>query len=181
VHARDGEWKPFCAPDAEGERMAVVLPGSYDARNTARADAGRVTFACTRGVLAKCYRWGYRPWLGEGVASAHQACIRMAMADYCGDGRPWTRNGTLIDKWDTFRPPVQRRDGTDRDMLFEAAWKPTGAACLAHRRWTGLPEEFYPQRCARPLPACSSPEEARREFGDPLLFNASHHNRLGER
>jgi hypothetical protein len=179
--ARDGAWKPFCAPDAQGARTAVLLPGSYDARNTARADPALVTFACTRGVLAKCYRWGYRPWLGERLASAHQACVRMAMADYCGDGRPWTRDGTLIDMWDTLVPPVQRRDGSDRDMLFEAAWTPAGAACLAHRRWTGLPEEFYPQRCERPLPACASPEEARRRFGDALLFNGSHHNRLAGR
>lgn len=179
--ARDGGWSPFCAPDAQGERTAVVLAGTYDTRNTAHADPARVTFACTRGVLAKCYRWGYRPWLGEGLASAHQACVRMAMADYCGDGRPWTRDGTLIDKWDTLVPPVQRRDGSDREMLFEAAWTPAGAACMAHRRWTGLPEEFYPQRCARELPACSSAQEARSRFGDPLLFNASRHNRLGDR
>ena len=179
--ARDGEWRPFCAPDAQGERAALVLPGSYDARNTARADAGRVTFACTRGVLAKCYRWGYRPWLGERIAWAHQACVRMAMADYCGDGRPWTRDGTLIDHWDTLTPPVQRRDGGDRDMAFEAAWTPEGAVCLGHRRWTGLPEEFYPQRCARPLPACASAGEARSRFGAPLLLNDSRHNRVGGR
>lgn len=179
--ARDGDWRPFCAPDAQGERTAVVLAGTYDTRNTAHADPARVTFACTRGVLAKCYRWGYRSWLGEGLAAAHQACVRMAMADYCGDGRPWTRDGTLIDKWDTLVPPVQRRDGSDREMLFEAAWTPAGAACMAHRRWTGLPEEFYPQRCARELPACSSAQEARSRFGDPLLFNASRHNRLGDR
>lgn len=178
---RDGSWQPFCGPDAQGARTAVVLPGSYDGRNAAEADPALVTFACTRGVLAKCYRWGYRPWLGERLALAHQACVRMAMADYCGDGRSWTRDATLIDMWDTLAPPVQRRDGSDAAMRFEAAWTPAGAACLAHPRWTGLPEEFDAQRCERPLPACASADEARHRFGDPLLFNASRHNRLADR
>jgi ADYC domain len=176
--AEGGAWKSFCGADAQGKRWAIALSGTYDAANTAHPDDKHVTFACTRGVMAKCYRWGYRPWIDAEHAAAHQACIRMAMADYCGDGRSWTRDGTLIQHWDRLSPPVQPRTQLVPGMSFEAAWTPAGAACLSHRRWTGLDEEFGPQRCARPVPRCSSEQEAARLFGEALLFNASRKNRL---
>jgi ADYC domain len=97
----------------------------------------------------------------------------MAMADYCGDGRSWTRDGTLIQRWDRLLPPAQARTRIDPRMTFEAAWTPRGAACLAHPRWTGLAQDFRPERCAKALPACGSEEEAVRDHGGILLFNAS--------
>ena len=30
----------------------------------------------------------------------YNACIRLLRADYCGDGRPFTRDGTLVDIYD---------------------------------------------------------------------------------
>jgi hypothetical protein len=165
-------WKPFCAPDAEGGRWAIPLAGYYDTRNAAHADPARITFACTRGVMAKCYRWGYYPWQGPEHAAAHQACIRMAMADYCGDGRSWTRDGTLIQRWDALTPPVQPYVGIAKGMRFEAAWTPQGAACLARARW--VEKGFGRDACAASVPACASPEEALRKFGGSvLLLNAS--------
>ena len=168
--------KSFCAPDVAGSRLAIPLPGRYDATNNARADATRITFACTSGVMAKCYRWGYRPWLGAEHAAAHQACVRMAMADYCGDGRSWTREATLIQRWDRLSPPAQPRSAPDPRMTFEAAWTPRGAACIAHARWSGLAQEFAPERCAPRLPRCRSEREALDASPDAILFNASARN-----
>jgi hypothetical protein len=164
--AASGEWKPFCGRDAEGARLAIPLAGVYDESNTAHTNNARMTFACTRGVMAKCYRWGYRPWLSAEMAAAHQACIRMAMADYCGDGRSWTRDGTLIQRWDLLSPPAQPRTSGDPRMTFEAAWTPAGAACMARPRWP----ELSPTGCKAPIAPCATPEEAPRTA---VLFNGS--------
>ncbi|HUQ73838.1 MAG TPA: ADYC domain-containing protein [Burkholderiales bacterium] len=178
--AAGGAWKNLCGADAQGARLAIPLAGVYDKANTAHADAQRITFACTRGVMAKCYRWGYRPWLGAEHSAGHQACIRMAMADYCGDGRSWTRDGTLIQRWDRLSPPVQPRTADIGSMSFEAAWTPRGAACLARPRWSGLAPDFTPGRCARPPGHCDSEDDALKRFPDEplLLFNASRPNAL---
>ncbi len=57
------------------------------------------------GVIAKCIDMGFPPWddapsaTEQGHASArdrHQLCVRMATADYCGEGRANTIEGTPI-------------------------------------------------------------------------------------
>ena len=57
----------------------------------------------------------------------------MVRADYCGDGRSYTRDGTMIEVEDAFGilgdgglPSPTRR--------FEAAWGPEGATCVDHVR-----------------------------------------------
>ena len=81
------------------------------------------------GVIAKCVDWGYAPWaLG---ADVHQSCTRLARADYCGDGRPWTLDGTTIDAYDVLG--VQARLG-DPSFGFEAAWGEHGAICVNETR-----------------------------------------------
>jgi hypothetical protein len=132
-------WVPACRPDAEGVRLALPLLGTWDATGTHRVESGRFTFACVSGVLAKCVRWGYRPWRSAGdraLADYHQACTRLARADYCGDGTPHTREGTLISLYDDLG--IQERDGDD-GMSFEAAWTPRGAACIRRDRLGLLP------------------------------------------
>jgi hypothetical protein len=48
-----------------------------------------------------------------------QACIYLLRADYGGDDRPSTRNGTLINLYDRFG--IQD-PGAAAGMEFEAAW-----------------------------------------------------------
>ena len=92
-------------------------------------------------MIAKCYRWGYRPWVtGYGDLTAmHWTCTRLARADYCGIGVPHTRNGTTINVWDTLPAPgpIQSHGGLlpPLGMLFEAGWNTGGAVCLSHTRW----------------------------------------------
>jgi hypothetical protein len=91
-------------------------------------------------VIAKCYRWGYRPWVtGYGdLVSMHQTCTRLARADYCGNGIPHTHDGTLVHVWDTLPPPgpIQRHGLlAPVGMLFEAGWDTGGAVCLSRARW----------------------------------------------
>lgn len=129
-----GAWRPYCLPDREGRTLAIPLQGSWDARrNHVPGDA--VTFACTNGAIGKCARWGYKPWKtvnGVSLAEYHQACVHLVGADYCGDGRPHTRDGTKIDVWD--RLGIQKRE-TEPGMVFEAAWSPRGAVYLNKPRF----------------------------------------------
>jgi len=128
-----GVEKPLCS-DAEGQALsAVPLDGNWDEQG--RWQPHGLTLACFNGVLAKCVRWGYAPWRHVGEVSLrdyHQACARMARADYCGDGVPHTRDGTLINMWDELG--VQTSDRRD-DLHFEAAWAPDGAHGIARTRY----------------------------------------------
>ena len=88
-------WQPACSADADGRRAAIPVAAIWDDTGARVASTTHFTFGCTTGVIAKCYRWGYRPWItGYGqtsLADHHQACTRMARADYCGNGTPHTR------------------------------------------------------------------------------------------
>jgi hypothetical protein len=55
----------------------------------------------------------------------------MARADYCGDGRSFTRNGTAINLYD--RIGIQSPEPSP-DMSFEAAWGPDGAVFVRKTR-----------------------------------------------
>jgi len=136
-----GVWKPACPADQDGRRVAIPLTATWDERGDRIASNELFTFGCTTGVLAKCYRWGYRPWLtgyGADMVEMHWTCTRMARADYCGNGVPNTRDGTLINVWDNLPAPgpIQRHGLLPPlGMLFEAGWGPHGAVCLSHSRW----------------------------------------------
>jgi uncharacterized protein (DUF2342 family) len=53
-------------------------------------------------------------------------------ADYCGNGRSHTKEGTAIDIYDRTR--IQTRTPTS-GMVFEAAWNPDGAVLINRTRW----------------------------------------------
>lgn len=105
------QWQNLCHADANYEAKAVVLQGSWDSKGTYRAGKNLVTFSCLNGALAKCIRFGYKPWKtvnGQSLQEYHQACVRMVRADYCGDGTPHTKDGTRINIYDAwaFKPKI---------------------------------------------------------------------------
>jgi hypothetical protein len=109
------------------------------------------------GVIAKCVNWGYAPWLTDD--DMHAGCTRLARADYCGDGTPWTLDGTLINVFD--RLGIQP-EGTGGNMTFEAAWGPSGAVCVARTRYdihNAKGKALLPA-CFATLPRCGSLDEA---------------------
>ncbi len=134
-------WQPACDPDTDGRRVAIPLAATWDEHGDRIAPGPLFTFGCTTGVIAKCYRWGYRPWVtGYGDLTAmHWTCTRLARGDYCGIGVPHTRNGAYINVWDTLPAPgpIQSHGGLlpPLGMLFEAGWNTGGAVCLSHGRW----------------------------------------------
>lgn len=98
------------------------------------------TFSCSSGVISKCTRsWGYKPWLslpddnGQPVdlQPLHEACTRLARADYCGDGIHHTLNGLLIDVFDEQGFNVQE---WMPGFFEEARFDEYGAVSMKHRR-----------------------------------------------
>jgi hypothetical protein len=134
-----GSWQLACPTDADGRNAAIPLAAMWDEHGARVESTTLFTFACTAGVIAKCYRWGYRPWVtGYGdLTTTHWVCTRLARADYCGNGKSHTREGTLINLWDNLPPagPIQTQGQTPVGMLFEAGWNTSGAVCLSHARW----------------------------------------------
>lgn len=139
MEATPGTWAPYCGPDAWGSTEAVVVPGSWDATTGTRQHDRGVTIACLSGAIGKCVRFGYKPWKsaeGVSLADAHQACVRMVRADYCGDGRSHTRDGTFIHIYDHLGIQVP---APDRPVVLEAGWGKDGATWLQSPRWGADP------------------------------------------
>jgi hypothetical protein len=157
------EGQPVC------DGLGLFVEGSYGPAGE-HLDVEGVTLACTDGVIAKCAFWGYAPWIvGEPL---HQACTRMARADYCGDGMPWTRNGTFIDVTDP--QGIQALAGGP-EMSFEAGWDEHGAVCVSAPRYDVLSESgtsVLPP-CWQSLPRCEDTAVAL-EHGARIMNFALH-------
>jgi hypothetical protein len=164
------EWKmcpevPNDNPLKRHTRWAVPVSDTWDPTGQNHFGEGlEFTFACiSSGVIGKCYKWGYAPWLPEAslqswegstsisMANVHQACTRAARADYCGDGVSHTNADTPVVIWDQLAP-TQIRYLPDSLTLqstpppcapypldpFEDAWGTRGALCTTHWRWSNL-------------------------------------------
>jgi hypothetical protein len=176
-------WKPACPPDADGHRAAIPLAAIWDEHGDRIESSSLFTLACTTGVIAKCDRWGYRPWVtGYGdLAAMHWTCTRLARADYCGSGVPHTQDGTWINVWDTLPAPgpIQHHGNPPATMVFEAGWNTGGAVCLGHTRWlrngTAI-AAMCPYRLIRPgigPLVCNSLDEALLIEPSTRMFNES--------
>lgn len=169
----------FCSPDLDGIAKAMLLSGTWDETGK-HISNDNITVACTSGVLAKCVRMGYKPWkkvAGVSLQDYHQACTRMARADYCGNGISHTQDGTLIDVYDRLR--IQQPD-KDSNLVFEAAWGVDGAVLLNHTRYGDL--ERLKEECPAKLQQIyannqSSGEiEHLKQIPSALIFNKSSQN-----
>ncbi len=131
----DGSWWALCK-DANGPRAAIPLEGTWDHRQGVTgggghtADPSHFTFACEgQGALAKCVAMGYEPWRtvsDVGLSAHHESCVRMLRGDFCGDGTPYTQNGSLVNVYDALG--IQLDTET---WVFEAEWDPAGARCFS--------------------------------------------------
>jgi ADYC domain-containing protein len=155
-----GTWENPCGPDAEGLAMGFPLSGTWTAAGEHIPSDHAFSITCTRGVNAKCVRMGYKPWKnsndGTSLWGLHQACTRMLRADYCGDGTPHTRDGTLVDIYDTVGIQSPQPES---GLSFEAAWRADGAVCVRKVR---IPEittlEALVQSCPARLRNYVGPE-----------------------
>lgn len=164
------QWVSYCLPDGADKRLG--FPYAVDPHS------GRFALTCTVGAEAKCVRMGYRPWKtasnGRPLRDYFLACIHLVRADYCGDDRPATRDGTMIDVYD--RIGIQEPTD-DTSFRFEAGWGRTGAVCVARTRIPALlSDDQLRRQCPRLAEAPSGPDctETRLESDDRvLLFNRS--------
>jgi hypothetical protein len=180
-----GAWVPLCAADVLGRRLGFPI----------QDEDGSFSVTCTSGAEGKCILLGYWPWEGRPggipMRDLYRACIHLIRADYGGDDRPTTRDGTMIDVYDRFgiHSPSHLSSRSDAAaaqgdagqaaavMTFEAAWAPDGAVCVAHpriarnasladlaRRYAGLRDRVGPTACTEAAMA-----------GEPraILFNRS--------
>ena len=149
-----GKWKPLCVDEQGQATEAVLLTDIWDPETGDRVSprpTDAVTFACVDAALGKCVLWGYRPWAkvnGEPLADYHQACTRLARADYCGNGVSYTVTGTPIHVLDELGIEVK---GLDISYAVEAEWGPDGAICLNAEN-TRLPD----QEVVCELPSCGA-------------------------
>jgi hypothetical protein len=149
--ATETRWEAACGVDANARPIeAIPVPGVWDLSEGtdtggSRSDPdGWFTFGCRDAAIGECVEWGYKPWLTMTRCDAstgecwqvpgpdyHQTCTRLVRADYCGDGTPWTQDGTAINVYDDVG--IEARD-TSRDWAHEANWSPDGALCMAGMR-----------------------------------------------
>ncbi|HEY8207136.1 MAG TPA: ADYC domain-containing protein, partial [Myxococcaceae bacterium] len=103
---------PEKTPLCEGEGYALAVPFAWSTSGEILDTSDYFTFACVPtltkgiskggGVIAKCVDWGYPPWEDTSAYDAptakrfHQTCVRLATADYCGEGDANTVDGTPI-------------------------------------------------------------------------------------
>ena len=59
----DDGWQPACPADSDGRSVAIPLAAIWNEHGDRVESDTLFTFGCTTGVIAKCYRWGYRPWV----------------------------------------------------------------------------------------------------------------------
>lgn len=165
--ASDG-WQRLCGSDAAGQALAAIpLAGAWNSQTGApsASGAGWITFACRGAALAKCVEMGYRPWQGAALTELHQACTRMVRADYCGDGKPYTLDGRIINVYDALGIQTDTEQWT-----FEAEWNREGAVCLSQQRVYQLQAQLA-QANQPPLPACITSKVAI-DCGRPAHFSA---------
>jgi hypothetical protein len=153
----DGTAHPFCKP---GYR-AMALAGTWNSTAAYSGHTTKFTFACGNGTIAKCTQWGYRPFVQtvknsanetmSNLSAYHQACVRAAKADYCANGRSYTKDGTLIDIYD-YQPhqsyakgfiprtsSIAYMDNFDASaFVWESSFDRLGATQLDFTRYTEL-------------------------------------------
>ena len=149
----DGEQdQPLCGLDEEGQPMAAIpVKGHWNLEEGVAGggaylpEASVFTFACEDFAVAKCVMAGYKPWKeykvcsqGAGCVretlSAHmQACTRLLRADFCGDGRSHTVDGTWVNVYDGLGVRIDADD-----WLAEAEWNAHGAVCMKRARLEGM-------------------------------------------
>jgi len=144
VEVDDG-WARLCGDDVDGSpKLAIPVQGTWNVVTGAWSDTGgEFSFACRKASVAKCVEFGYKPWLGLG--DEHHACVRMLRADYCGNGTPYTVNGTPINFYDHLG--IQNDEA---EWPVDGEWTPNGALCLNHHRGLTTPtcyDELYSESC----------------------------------
>lgn len=123
-------WLPVCVDTTGAPDLAESVRGTWSfAQGVAgggayNAGASDFTIACRGSAVSKCIEFGYKPWAG--LERDLAACTRAMRAEFCGDGKPYTVDGTMVNIYDVsgILP-----DGVA--WVAEAEWTPSGASCIS--------------------------------------------------
>lgn len=125
-------WRPVCLDAIGNAGFADSVRGTWNLAQGVPGGgafhprASDFTFACRGSAAAKCVELGYKPW--DGAERELATCVRALRADFCGDGKSYTVDGTLVNIYDT--------DGMLPDSVawtVEAEWTPEGARCVSSK------------------------------------------------
>lgn len=172
INPQTGQRVNPCEQDARGVRKGFPLSGYWDRQGNHIRSKDRYSITCTNSAIGKCVLMGYLPWrktnTGESLWNYHQACVRLLRADYCGNGKPHTRDGTRIELWDE----VNLQDDTSEPgMSFEAAWNEKGAVCVSKTR---IPDDFpledIIEECPEKLKDHTGSRQCPESFDNPLVL-----------
>ena len=168
--------EPLCAPAPDGKRLGLAIAGRSTPSGFLAPDPTSFELVCAAGPQGKCVRMGYGPWRqvpdGRSMRDWYNACVRLLRGEYCGDGQPYTRDGTWIDLYDSLG--VQKSD-QDPTLSFEAGWNQDGAVCVARPRLSDIVTlDALAAQCPRLKDrlGASCTEESARARG-ALIFNRS--------
>ena len=123
-------WVPACVDAAGVAALAESVRGTWSfAQGVAcggayHGSASDFTIACRGSAVSKCIEFGFKPW--NGLTLDLVACTRAMRADFCGDGRAYTVDGTMVNIFDV--------SGILPDGVAwapEAEWTPNGASCVS--------------------------------------------------
>jgi len=153
-------WRPLCSGEGGSAGFADSVRGSWKlgegvvGGGAYHPATSEFTIACRGSAIAKCVELGYTPWAGRAAELA--SCVRALRGDYCGDGTPYTANGTIVNIYD--------QSGTvpdDLDWVPEAEWTPAGARCISKKKEArfsqlGLPRPSCVPSKLKSHPSCGS-------------------------
>lgn len=163
------QWRGMCEGDA-ADGMGLFVDGQWSEDGAWHPEGW--TFSCASGVVAKCVRgFGYKPWKTlespahgpVNLQPLHQACTRAARADYCGDGHSHTRDGTLVDMFDTYGFNVRE---TVAGMAPESSFDEQGALSVSIPRWPTAARTAEGWR----FPTCERTRQAPVSAGPALIY-----------
>lgn len=138
-----GTWDGLhtCATDPKGQTWGVMYRGMIV--NEATGDVSMMGtpkqyayMACLSGRIGKTSLWGYAPDnpspdVPDLTVAEFEGAHRMVGAEYCGDGRSYTRPGeavTIVDKWGINQHQPEA-------ITDEAVWTLAGVKCIGATRW----------------------------------------------
>jgi hypothetical protein len=137
-----GSWQPLCLDPAGNPALVDSISGTWNVAQgvpgggSYSPDSSQFTLACRGSSIGKCVELGYKPW--NGYAPELASCVRALRADYCGDGTPYTVDGTLVNLFDD---QGVRIDAID--WVPEAEWTPDGARCISKKTETRFNEVLH--------------------------------------
>ncbi|MEP7126228.1 MAG: ADYC domain-containing protein, partial [Byssovorax sp.] len=182
-YANGAGWTPLCGLDGAGSPVAAIaMTGTWSQAQGVPGggaytpDLSKITFACRGRAIAKCLEMGYRPGEEPGglftpARIEHLvACTRLLRADYCGDGRSWTVDGTLVNLYDNVGVQLDTQA-----WKIEAEWTSAGARCTNKAPLTRLSVSgLTPPSCFAPKVSASCGDLAHFATGTTLMDEFAH-------